>query len=84
MLRPVPYIMKPLRLIQLRTICYHGKMNLLPYFMGMIRRVVAAKATIRFGLADRSLTDRKQMAIHLRREVLRLMNESASAQTVAK
>jgi hypothetical protein len=76
--------MKPLRLIQLRTICYHGKMNLLPYFMGMIRRVVAAKATIRFGLADRSLTDRKQMAIHLRREVLRLMNESASAQTVAK
>ena len=66
------------------TICYHGNMTLVPHFMGLIGRLVAAKATVRYGSADGLLTDRKQMAIHLREEVLRLMTESASAETGLK
>ena len=53
-------------------------MTLVPHFLGMIGRVVAAKATVRYGCADRSLTDRKQMAVKLRQEVLRLKMESAA------
>ena len=62
-------------------ICYHGNMTLVPHFLGMIGRVVAAKATVRYGGADRSLTDRKQMAAKLHEDVLRLKMESAAALT---
>jgi 1-acyl-sn-glycerol-3-phosphate acyltransferase len=62
-----------------KFICYHGNMTLVPHFLGMIGRVVKAKATLRYGCADRSLTDRKQMAARLHEEVLRLKMESAGA-----
>jgi len=63
------------------SICYHGSMTLVPHFLGLIGRVVTAKATVRYGCADRSRTDRKQMAIRLHQEVLRLKMESASTRT---
>lgn len=64
------------------SICYHGNMTLVPHLLGMIGRVVSATATVRYGCADRSLTDRKQMAVKLHQEVLRLKMESAAALTV--
>jgi len=64
------------------SICYHGSMTLVPHFLGMIGRVVSARATVRYGCAERARTDRKQMAILLHREVLDLKMESASGKAV--
>jgi 1-acyl-sn-glycerol-3-phosphate acyltransferase len=67
-----------------QSICYHGSMTLVPHFLGLIGRVVTAKATVRYGRADRSRSDRKQMAIRLHQEVLDLKIESASAHAVRR
>lgn len=64
------------------SICYHGSMTLVPHFLGLIGRVVRAKATVRYGFAERSRSDRKQMAINLHREVLLMKVESTATQPV--